>query len=152
MIKPSLTTIIISTVVLLILIVATCLAFNSDNTFVQILISTIFILMLLALVFTMPIRVETDNVKIKISYLVGSKTFQLQDYEPIAIAKNDLGYTIRVFASGGFGGYIGSFKSRNIGNFHAIFLNGNNIVLLKNRKNGKQYIIDKPQNLLIQER
>lgn len=100
--------------------------------------------MILLSAYNTPISVISNSKEIKVKYLIGSTTYQKEDYDIIEIDKSDLGNTLQVFGSGGFGGVWGWFKSRKIGEFYASFLNEKNLLLLRNKETNKQYVIDRP--------
>lgn len=144
MIKPSNTTIAVSIICLLILSCLIFYAFIIDNLIFKIVCIFIFLQMILLSAYNTPISVISNSKEIKVKYLIGSTTYQKEDYDIIEIDKSDLGNTLQVFGSGGFGGVWGWFKSRKIGEFYASFLNEKNLLLLRNKETNKQYVIDRP--------
>lgn len=144
MIKPSNTTLVISSIVVLLLIYMTYVAITTDDVKLRITFLIFVIIMVAVPIFMTPVKVESDANKIRVKYILSNTTYQKKDFDIVEIKKSDLGPTIRLFASGGFLGNIGWFKSSKIGTFYGSFLNEKNILLLKNKKTGKKYIIDRP--------
>ncbi len=146
MIKPSNTTIALSIMYLLILSCLIFFAFIIDNIFMKTGFVVLALLMVLFSGFNTPISVISNSKEIKVKYLIGSTTFQKENYDIIEIDKSDLGPTLRTFGSGGFGGFWGWFISSKIGKFYASYLNGKNLLLLRNKETNRQYVIDRPDS------
>ena len=88
--------------------------------------------------------IEKDRIVVKL--FIGSKVLEdIQSVRPIL--KGELKGTTRSMGNGGLMGYTGYFKNAYIGSFQMYAVNKNELALVTLR-NGKQYVINYPQELL----
>ena len=140
--KPDATAIIITVVCLAVVAVLLCVAFRmKTDLFFKIM--TISVLGLLVYFMACaPIYTIIDEKKIKVKQVVGAKTFCRSDVELVKIEANALDKAVRTFASGGFAGYIGWFKSPTLGKFYMIASNTKDLLLIQTGT--KKYVINCP--------
>lgn len=87
--------------------------------------------------------IEKDRIVVKL--FIGSKVLEdIQSVRPIL--KGELKGTARSIGNGGLMGYTGYFKNAYIGSFQMYAVNKNELALVTLR-NGKQYVINYPQEL-----
>lgn len=113
----------------------------------QILTFIILICPLIITIFFVPTSYLLTEDKIVINKVCGSIKIKKADIIDIDTPKGDeLKGSIRVFASGGFLGYFGKYKSPKLGkyNMYAGSMKANNLLVIKT-KDGKQYVIS-PKN------
>ena len=88
--------------------------------------------------------IEKDRIVVKL--FIGSKVLEdIQSVRPIL--KGELKGTRRNFGNGGLMGYTGYFQNVYIGSFQMYAVNKNELALVT-LTNGKQYVINYPQELL----
>ena len=88
--------------------------------------------------------IEKDRIVVKL--FIGSKVLEdIQSVRPIL--KGELKGTRRSFGNGGLMGYTGYFNNMYIGSFQMYAVNKNELALVT-LANGKQYVINYPQELL----
>ena len=88
--------------------------------------------------------IEKDVIIIK--FFIGSKVLEdIQSVRPLL--KGELKGTSRNFGNGGLMGYTGYFKNMYIGSFQMYAVNKEELALVT-LANGKQYVINYPQELL----
>ena len=88
--------------------------------------------------------IEKDVIIIK--FFIGSKVLEdIQSVRPLL--KGELKGTSRNFGNGGLMGYTGYFKNMYIGSFQMYAVNTEELALVT-LANGKQYVINYPQELL----
>ena len=90
--------------------------------------------------------IEKDRIVVK--FFIGCKV--LEDTQSVRpILKGELKGTSRNFGNGGLMGYTGYFKNMYIGSFQMYAVNKEELALVT-LANGKQYVINYPQELLKQ--
>ena len=90
--------------------------------------------------------IEKDRIVVK--FFIGCKVLEdIQSVRPIL--KGELKGTSRNFGNGGLMGYTGYFKNMYIGSFQMYAVNKEELALVT-LANGKQYVINYPQELLKQ--
>ena len=88
--------------------------------------------------------VEKDLIIVK--FFLGRKVLEnIQSVRPIEGV--DLKRCARTFGNGGLMGYTGHFRSKELGDFQMLAVNKNELALVT-LENGKQYVINYPQELL----
>ena len=78
-----------------------------------------------------PLQIELNNEFLIVKRKIGDKKFPLAAIQSAAvITKKELGFGIRIFGSGGFFGYYGLFKYKNIGSVNLYCTKREDLVLL----------------------
>lgn len=96
--------------------------------------------------FFSPLSVSVDAETITLCMAVRKRRFALADVAGARICPPTMG-ALRIFASGGFGGYWGMFSERDLGRYFAYFGKSSDCFLLTMR-NGRKYMLgcaDAPQ-------
>lgn len=142
--KPDALVIIISLIVIITMGMAiSIIPWNSIGSII------LYILLVGSLVYglaVMPIWVKVTDSSIRVQQLIGFKEFEKKDIEVVSLKKSDLSGSIRVFGSGGYGGYTGWFRNKQLGKYFMLVVNTKDIALIKTKK-GKQIVINYPERL-----
>ena len=142
--KPDALVIIISLIV--IVTMAMTISIIPWTSFGSIILYILIVGFLIYGLAVMPIWVKIDDKKIRVQQLIGSKDFEKKDIEIVSLTKSDLSGSIRVFGSGGYGGYTGWFRNKILGKYFMLVVNTKEIALIKTKK-GKQIVINFPKSL-----
>lgn len=110
------------------------------------LINVSVVLVLGYFLIKMPISTTVDEHSICIKQICGKTTFLKKDFVINRISKQDLQGTVRIFGSGGMGGYLGIFRNKKFGKFRMLAVSNKDLWLLKNNANNKSYLINLPSN------
>lgn len=139
--SPSNSVIIIT--VVCVLIICSLLYLFLVDTYPRYLYLSIAIFLILP-IFKAPLYTDYSNKEIIVRYLIGGKKFNLEEYTISSVKPEDIGLSIRIFASGGFLGFFGWYNSKNLGKFYSLRMNTDDMLLLVNKKTGMKYIINNP--------
>lgn len=93
-----------------------------------------------------PLWTEVNEKYIKVKQVVGCKKFAKDKVKLSPITKDDLKGAIRVFGSGGYGGYTGWFRNKTLGKFFMLILNKKELALIETEK-GRRFVINYPHQL-----
>ncbi len=93
-----------------------------------------------------PLWTEVNQDYIKVKKVVGSKKFLKEKVTLTPITRDDLKGAIRVFGSGGYGGYTGWFRTKNLGKFFMLILNKDELVMIETDR-GRKFVINYPHQL-----
>ena len=107
--------------------------------YVQIFLAAVLVMMLLSGLFYMPISVESNKTAIQINFSLRIKTIPMQDVKSVKICQPTMG-AIRICGSGGFMGYWGWFKERDLGKYFAYYGRSRDCFLVE-LKNGRKYML-----------
>ena len=103
-------------------------------------------LLLLLTALRSPRNVYIEKDLIIVNFYLGRKV--LDDIESVKhITKKDISNMLRVWGNDGFFGYTGLFKGGDIGRFHMLAVNKDELALVT-LHNGKKYVINYPSELL----
>jgi len=84
------------------------------------------------------LRYNADTIAIK--HLIGQTKIPIDSITALKkVDDNITAYSIRKFGSGGFGGYLGKFSNKQLGNYTMYATQVKNLVLIKTTK--RQYIV-----------
>ena len=87
-----------------------------------------------------PVYLRCNADAIAIKHLIGQTKIPVADIVSIKKVENNItAYSIRKFGSGGFGGYLGKFANKELGNYTMYATQIKNLVLIKTAK--RQYIV-----------
>lgn len=145
--KPDWFVIIISIVVFLTL--AMTISIIPWNSLGSIILFCLIALCLAYGLAVMPIWIKVTDKTIRVQQLLGHKTFKKADITIQPIEKENLKGSIRVFGSGGYGGYTGWFRNKHLGKYFMLILNQKELALIQTQS-GKKYVINYPHQLLDQ--
>ena len=113
--------------------------FNNPPVSVQISLGVIWGMTLLASLFYMPMSISVDKTAIYINRSLKIKTIPLQDVLSVRMCPPTMG-TIRICGSGGFFGYWGWFKERDLGKYFAYYGRSSDCFLVE-LKDGRKYML-----------
>lgn len=136
--------VILSTFSLIITVVSNVLLiglmfFNNPPVYVQISLGVIWGMTLLASLFYMPMSISVDKNAICINRSLRIKAIPLQDVLSVRMCPPTMG-TIRICGSGGFFGYWGWFKERDLGKYFAYYGRSSDCFLVE-LKDGRKYML-----------
>lgn len=92
-----------------------------------------------------PLYTYVDEKNIIVKQLVGKKIFCREEIKITYLETKIINDAIRMFGSGGFGGYIGWFRNTSLGKFYMLSVNTKEIVLIET-KDGRKYVLNLPKN------
>ena len=102
--------------------------------------TTATVSLLICFVVQIPTTLTIDESEIVIKQIVGEKRFLCSEVELAKIDAAVLKDSVRIFGSGGAGGYIGWFKSPSIGKFYMIASGTKDLLLIQT--DTKKYVIN----------
>ena len=84
----------------------------------------------------LPLKVSVTDTDIRVSRIIGDVSIQLSDIQKIERTnENDTKDSIRTFASGGLWGYLGKFRSPNLGNYTMYVTNASQMITIRTKEN-----------------
>ena len=136
--------VILSTFSLIITIVSNALILsimflNNPPVYVQISLGVIWGMTVLASLFYMPISISADQTAIYINRNLRIKAIPIQDVASVKLCPPTMG-AIRICGSGGFFGYWGWFKERDLGKYFAYYGRSSDCFLVE-LKDGRKYML-----------
>ena len=136
--------VILSTFSLIITIVSNALIisiifYNNPPVYVQVSLGVIWGMTVLASLFYMPISISADQTAIYINRSLRIKAIPIQDVASVKLCPPTMG-AIRICGSGGFFGYWGWFKERDLGKYFAYYGRSSDCFLIE-LKNGRKYML-----------
>lgn len=93
-----------------------------------------------------PLWVEVTPESIRVKQVVGTRKFLVNKIVLTQVTGEDLKGAIRVFGSGGYGGYTGWFRNKKLGRFFMLVVNKKELAMIETDK-GKRFIINYPSKL-----
>ena len=106
--------------------------FNNPPAYIQISLGVISL-------FYMPMSISADKTAICINRSLRVKTIPMQDVESVKLCPPTMG-AIRICGSGGFFGYWGWFKERDLGKYFAYYGRSSDCFLVQ-LKDGRKYML-----------
>ena len=94
----------------------------------------------------LPLWTEVTENTIKVKQVIGAKKFKLNEVTLTKLSKDDLKGAIRVFGSGGYGGYTGWLRNNQLGKFFMLILNKKELAMIETPK-GRKFVINYPEQL-----
>lgn len=136
--------VILSTFSLIITIVSNALILsimflNNPPVYVQISLGVIWGMTVLASLFYMPLSISADKTAIYINRSLRIKAIPIQDVASVKLCPPTMG-AIRICGSGGFFGYWGWFKERDLGKYFAYYGRSSDCFLVE-LKDGRKYVL-----------
>ena len=112
---------------------------NNPPVYVQISLGVIWGMTVLASLFYMPISISADQTAIYINRSLRIKAIPIQDVASVKLCPPTMG-AIRICGSGGFFGYWGWFKERDLGKYFAYYGRSSDCFLVE-FKDGRKYML-----------
>ena len=94
------------------------LFFNNPPVSIQLFLAVLLVGMLLFGLFYMPLSISADKFAIYVNRSLKVKAILMQDVESVRLCPPTMG-AIRICGSGGFFGYWGWFRERDLGKYFA---------------------------------
>lgn len=113
--------------------------FNQPPLFIQIPLAIILVSILLAGLFYAPLSISADENAIYINRSLRIKEIPMQEVESVQLIQPTMG-AYRICGSGGFMGYWGWFKERDLGKYFAYYGRAKDCFFVKLR-NGQKYML-----------
>lgn len=113
--------------------------FNNPPVYVQISLGVIWGMTILASLFYMPLSISADKTAIYINRSLRIKAIPLLDVMSVKMSSPTMG-AIRICGSGGFFGYWGWFKERDLGKYFAYYGRSSDCFLVE-LKDGRKYML-----------
>ena len=128
----------ITTIVSNVLIIS-IMFINDPPVYVQISLGVIWGMTVLASLFYMPLSISADKTAIYINRSLRIKAIPIQDVASVKLCPPTMG-AIRICGSGGFFGYWGWFKERDLGKYFAYYGRSSDCFLVE-LKDGRKYML-----------
>ena len=112
---------------------------NNPPVYVQISLGVIWGMTVLASLFYMPLSISADKTTIYINRSLRIKAIPIQDVASVKLCPPTMG-AIRICGSGGFFGYWGWFKERDLGKYFAYYGRSSDCFLVE-LKDGRKYVL-----------
>jgi hypothetical protein len=107
---------------------------------------SLWLLLMAGVILRTPRYFYIDKDVIIVKFFLGSKVLEgIRSVRPVG--KAELKRCARTFGNGGLMGYTGYFRSKELGDFQMLAVNKDELALVT-LENGKQYVINYPQELL----
>ena len=113
--------------------------FNNPPAYIQIILGVVWGATVLASLFYMPLSISADKTAIYINRSLKIKAIPIQDVASVKICHPTMG-AIRICGSGGFFGYWGWFRERDLGKYFAYYGKSSDCFLVE-LKNGRKYML-----------
>lgn len=136
--------VILSTFSLIITIISNALLvglmfFNNPPAYIQIILGIIWGATVLASLFYMPMSISADKTALYINRSLRIKTIPLKDVVSVKLCSPTMG-AIRICGSGGFFGFWGWFKERDLGKYFAYYGRSSDCFLVE-LNDGRKYML-----------
>ena len=112
---------------------------NNPPVYVQISLGVIWGMTVLASLFYMPLSISADKTAIYINRSLRIKAIPIQNVASVKLCPPTMG-AIRICGSGGFFGYWGWFKERDLGKYFAYYGRSSDCFLVE-LKDGRKYVL-----------
>ena len=112
---------------------------NNPPVYVHVSLGVIWGMTVLASLFYMPISISADQTAIYINRSLRIKAIPIQDVASVQLCPPTMG-AIRICGSGGFFGYWGWFKERDLGKYFAYYGRSSDCFLVE-LKDGRKYVL-----------
>ena len=97
---------------------------------------SVILITIIANIILLAVAIVSFDTDIRISRIIGDVSIPLSDIQEIERTnKNDTKDSIRTFASGGLWGYLGKFKSPNLGNYTMYVTNASQMITIRTKEN-----------------
>lgn len=124
------------------------LFFNNPPVSIQLLLAVLLVGMLMSGLFYMPLSISADKYAIYVNRSLKVKAILMQDVESVRLCPPTMG-AIRICGSGGFFGYWGWFRERDLGKYFAYYGRSSDCFLVV-LKDGRKYMLgcQNPQQMV----
>lgn len=112
---------------------------NNPPAYIQMSLGVIWGMTLIASLFYMPMSISADKTAIYINRSLRIKAIPMEDVASVKICPPTMG-AIRICGSGGFFGYWGWFKERDLGKYFAYYGRSGDCFLVQ-LKDGRKYML-----------
>ena len=112
---------------------------NQPLHLIQLLLIVLLVVMSTVGLFYMPMSISTDKYTIHINRSLKIKTIPMANVKSVRLCPPTMG-AIRIFGSGGFLGYWGWFKERDLGKYFAYYGRSSDCFLVE-LKDGRKYML-----------
>lgn len=129
---------IVTTAICVVILVALMFV-NNPPLSVQLVLGGVMVLMLLSGLFWVPLWISADKYAICIRRCLKTKVLPMQDVKLVKLSPPTMG-TIRICGSGGFLGYWGWFRERDMGKYFAYYGRSSDCFLVE-LKDGRKYML-----------
>lgn len=131
--------IIVSIICYIVLIGCICFAANQNNQWGIWSLFAVIILMSIGVLFFTPMSISVDDNNLTVNFSIRNKDFPLSQIESVKLCPPTMAEK-RIVGSGGFFGYWGWFKERDLGKYFAYYGKASDCFLVT-LKNGKKYML-----------
>ncbi len=113
--------------------------FNQPPCLIQLLLTVLLIVVYTVGLFYMPMSISADKDAIYVNRSLKIKTIPIEDVKSVRLSPPTMG-AIRICGSGGFLGYWGWFKERDLGKYFAYYGRSSDCFLVE-LKDGRKYML-----------
>lgn len=123
-----------------------CVAWFVEDDVEALFAMPLWLLLMAGIILRTPRHFYIEKDLIIVKFFLGSKV--LEGIRSVrSIGETELKRCARTFGNGGLMGYTGYFRSKELGKFQMLAVNKDELALVT-LENGKQYVINYPQELL----
>lgn len=97
----------------------------------------------------MCMKLENQHQKLYVKYLFRVKEYDLSAYILKPVQCKEVILSLRMFGSGGFFGFWGSFRSKRLGDYYCSVTNTDSLICLKLRTGDQKYVFNLPKGIEI---
>ena len=125
-----------------------CFFLNEPPLYVKIVLACILVPLLVAGLFYMPLSIAADKYAIYVNRSLKINTIPLNEVKSVRLCPPTMG-AIRICGSGGFMGYWGWFRERDLGRYFAYYGRSSDCFLVE-LKDGHKYLLgcNNPQKMV----
>ena len=116
-----------------------CFFINDPPFNVKLILAGMLVLILIAGLFYMPLSIAADKYAIYVKRSLKIKTIPMKEVKSVRLCPPTMG-AIRVCGSGGFMGYWGWFRERDLGRYFAYYGRSSDCFLVE-LKDGHKYVL-----------
>lgn len=127
------------TTIICIAVFIICFFINDPPFNVKLILAAMLVLILIAGLFYMPLSIAADKYAIYVKRSLKIKTIPMKEVKSVRLCPPTMG-AIRVCGSGGFMGYWGWFRERDLGRYFAYYGRSSDCFLVE-LKDGHKYVL-----------
>ena len=129
----------IITTALCVVVLVALMFVNNPPVQVRLALAGVMLLMLLSALFWMPVSISADKYAICVKRCLKTKVLHMADIKSVKLCPPTMS-TIRICGSGGFLGYWGWFRERDLGKYFAYYGRSGDCFLVE-LKDGRKYML-----------